>query len=82
MNECDQNKLVAGLRELSVDIEKLHEHEQGNEQQQQQQTGDVETSSSASGSLGRNSKTTTIGTNVIVDDMIMFKDGFGQQQPV
>jgi len=25
MSESDQNKLVAGLRELSVDIEKLHE---------------------------------------------------------
>lgn len=27
MSESDQNKLVAGLRELSVEIEKLHEHE-------------------------------------------------------
>lgn len=27
MSESDQNKLVAGLRELSIEIEKLHEHE-------------------------------------------------------
>ncbi|CAL8124143.1 unnamed protein product [Orchesella dallaii] len=27
MSESDQDKLVAGLRELSVEIEKLHEHE-------------------------------------------------------